>query len=168
MRVFITTQRIRGDKMKMVKKAQAATEFIMTYGWAILVVLAAIGALAYFGVLSPDKLLPEKCQFPAGVDCIDKPVVSASAATVTLAMRNNIGYKMEILSVAGTDDCASPTLTSPSANTQVNNNDKFTLIADCGASLPTGRFKSDITISYINNETGLTHTATGAIRGSAS
>lgn len=29
----------------------------MTYGWAILVVLAAIAALAYFGVLSPDKFL---------------------------------------------------------------------------------------------------------------
>jgi uncharacterized protein (UPF0333 family) len=37
------------------RKGQAAMEFLMTYGWAILVVLAAIGALAYFGVLSPDK-----------------------------------------------------------------------------------------------------------------
>ena len=33
------------------KKAQAAMEFLMTYGWAILVVLVTIGALAYFGVL---------------------------------------------------------------------------------------------------------------------
>lgn len=28
----------------------AVMEFLMTYGWAILVVLVAIGALAYFGV----------------------------------------------------------------------------------------------------------------------
>ena len=42
-------------------------EFLMTYGWAILVVLAAIGALAYFGVLSPDRFLPEKCTLPSGV-----------------------------------------------------------------------------------------------------
>lgn len=35
------------------KKAQAAMEFLMTYGWAILVVLVAIGALAYFGVIDP-------------------------------------------------------------------------------------------------------------------
>ena len=33
-------------------------EFLMTYGWAILVVLAAIGALAYFGILSPQRFLP--------------------------------------------------------------------------------------------------------------
>jgi len=36
------------------KKGQAAMEFLMTYGWTVLVVLAAIGVLAYFGVLSPD------------------------------------------------------------------------------------------------------------------
>lgn len=43
------------------KRAQAALEFLMTYGWAILVVLAAIGALAYFGVLSPSNFVPERC-----------------------------------------------------------------------------------------------------------
>lgn len=33
-------------------------EFLMTYGWAILVILVAIGALAYFGVLKmPDSTL---------------------------------------------------------------------------------------------------------------
>jgi len=53
------------------KKAQAAMEFLMTYGWAILVVLAAIGALAYFGVLSPDRFLPEKCTLPSGIACLD-------------------------------------------------------------------------------------------------
>ncbi len=30
------------------KKGQGAMEFLMTYGWAILVVLVAIGALFYF------------------------------------------------------------------------------------------------------------------------
>lgn len=33
-------------------------DFLMTYGWAILVVLIAIGMLAYFGILNPDKLVP--------------------------------------------------------------------------------------------------------------
>mgnify|MGYP001619472072 FL=1 len=46
------------EKKKMDKKSQAALEFLMTYGWAILVVLVAIAALAYFGVLSPCKFVP--------------------------------------------------------------------------------------------------------------
>jgi len=40
--------------MKNYKKSQAAMEFLMTYGWAILVVLVALGALAYLAVLSFD------------------------------------------------------------------------------------------------------------------
>jgi len=43
------------------KKSQAALEFLMTYGWAILVVLVAVGALAYFGVLSPCRLYQIGC-----------------------------------------------------------------------------------------------------------
>ena len=37
----------------MFKKGQAAMEFLMTYGWAILVVLIALGALFYLGVFNP-------------------------------------------------------------------------------------------------------------------
>ena len=48
------------------KKAQAAMEFLMTYGWAILVVLVVIGALAYFGVLNPRNLVPNSCKMTAG------------------------------------------------------------------------------------------------------
>jgi len=44
--------------MKRSKKGQEAMEFLMTYGWAILVVLLAIAALAYFGVLNPERYLP--------------------------------------------------------------------------------------------------------------
>lgn len=41
-------------------KGQAAMEFLLTYGWVLLFLLAAIGALAYFGVLNPSRFLPPK------------------------------------------------------------------------------------------------------------
>jgi hypothetical protein len=47
------------------KKSQAAMEFLMTYGWAILVVLVAIGVLAYFGVFNAHTNL-EKCTSSGG------------------------------------------------------------------------------------------------------
>lgn len=37
----------------------AVMDFMMTYGWVILVVLSAIGGLAYFGVLSTDRFYPD-------------------------------------------------------------------------------------------------------------
>lgn len=37
------------------EKKSSAIEWLMTYGWAILVVLVAIGMLAYFGVFNFEK-----------------------------------------------------------------------------------------------------------------
>ena len=78
------------------KKSQAALEFIMTYGWAILVVLVAIGALAYFGVLSPDKFLPARCTLQAGLACTDHKV---TATTLDVVFRNSYGYDITVTDV---------------------------------------------------------------------
>lgn len=78
------------------RKAQAAMEFLMTYGWAILVVLIVIGALAYFGVLDPGKLLPEKCVFPTGLHCNDYFMTETAVA---LSIQNGMGRDIEILMI---------------------------------------------------------------------
>ena len=80
-------------KIARQNKAQAAMEFLMTYGWAILVVLVAIGALAYFGVLNPDRFLPAKCTLPAGLACLDH---KATATTLVLRVQNSLGYDINI------------------------------------------------------------------------
>ena len=37
------------------RRGQAAMEFLMTYGWAILAAIMALGVIAYFGVFNPGK-----------------------------------------------------------------------------------------------------------------
>ena len=59
------------------RKGQAALEFMMTYGWAILISLMALGALAYFGVLNPNTYKPNKCDASAGFVCEGKPAVGS-------------------------------------------------------------------------------------------
>jgi len=51
------------------KKAQAAMEFLMTYGWAILIVIVAIAALFFLGVFSGSA--PNTCQIEAPFNCLD-------------------------------------------------------------------------------------------------
>jgi len=74
----------------MLRKSQAAMEFLMTYGWAILVVLIAVGALAYFGLLSPDRLLTERCVITpgSGLFCDDYAAYTGSHNKFELILKN--------------------------------------------------------------------------------
>ena len=55
--------------VKFSRKSQAALEFLTTYAWAFLVILIMVGALAYFGILNPSKLLPDRCNFGSEISC---------------------------------------------------------------------------------------------------
>jgi len=76
------------------RKGQSALEFLMTYGWAILVVLAAIGALAYFGVLNPTNFLPDQCIGSTGFGCVGHP--SLQPTQIQWIMVNGIGNSLNL------------------------------------------------------------------------
>ena len=50
-------------------KAQSAMEFLMTYGWAILIMLVVVGVLFMLGVFNPQTASPNSCVLPAGFSC---------------------------------------------------------------------------------------------------
>ena len=77
------------------KKAQAALEFLTTYGWAFLVILIMIAALSYFGVFDPSRFLPDKCIFGTGIGvCQDFTVLSNGNLVFTIF--NNLGSPVVI------------------------------------------------------------------------
>lgn len=86
------------------KKSQVALEFLTTYGWAFLVVLVMIGALAYFGVLDPSNFLPEKCIFGAGVGCVEFAGFAGTtpAGSINARLVNGFGYTIVIKRVNST------------------------------------------------------------------
>jgi len=140
------------------KKSQAAMEFLMTYGWAILVVLAAIAALAYFGVLSPEKFLPEKCLIEVGFTCISSKVEPTQA---TIIFSNGLGRSVEVTSVSmgGCSGSFSTTILSgEEARFDVDNDD-----AGCSNGDVKETFKGSIVIKYTEKATNLTKTAYGDI-----
>ena len=80
----------------MKNRSQAALEFLMTYGWAILVVLLVIAVLMYSGVINTDAFLPDKCALASGIVCRDYAV---EGSRVILSLKNNIGIGIIINSV---------------------------------------------------------------------
>ena len=92
-------------------KGQAALEFIMTYGWAIMVVMVMIGALAYFGVTNPQSYLPEKCTVSQEFGCVDFTLTQWTEESSSndiddgeckLTLRNNLGKTVIIENITFT------------------------------------------------------------------
>jgi hypothetical protein len=149
--------------MKFFRKSQAAMEFLMTYGWAILVVLVAIGALAYFGVLSPDKFLPSKCTLPAGIVCTDF-LIDSTANTVEIFLTNGIGFDISAVTIAA-GPCpvtAVPLSVGNGGQTKIST-------AACSPVLDGGdKFNHDLQLTYTNSDSDITHTVNGTITGKVS
>ncbi len=146
------------------RKSQAALEFLMTYGWAILVVLVAISALAYFGVLSPENFLPAKCTLPAGLACTDFVVSSTDINSVQVVLRNGIGYGMKNM-VVRVGGCAIPLDTDPIGQDTLNNGDQRTWQITAVACPLTGgeRLNIGFGITYDHADSGLSHILNGTI-----
>ena len=144
----------------MHKKGQAAMEFLMTYGWAILVVLVAIGALAYFGVLSPGKFLPESCTIAPGYSCEDFKIGTDGSATVIL--KN--GAKATLNTISVSIGAVAATACNPNTGLAVGS---ITTCTWAAASLATGtageRFKDTVSFTYTEAGSTISHTKTGDI-----
>ena len=100
-------------KSSIYKKSQAALEFLTTYGWAFLVIWIMIGTLAYLGILSPGKILPNRCNFGSEFQCVDYQI-SATANTFKLRMKSAVSDPIDVsaitLSSEGTTQyaCSTP------------------------------------------------------------
>ena len=137
------------------KKAQAAMDFIMTYGWAILSVFAVIGILAYFGVLSPEKYIADDCVFlQENFECISHTIASNA---VSLSIRNMKGSDVEIQSLLF-EDCKieqkSPIMKNSVANIIFNG---------CSFGEKGSKFKEVLKLEYKESESGFIKSANVAV-----
>jgi len=80
--------------MNTIKKAQAALEFFMTYGWVILIIIVVIGALIFFGAIRVP--IAEKCIFPTGTGLYcDKFTINAGS-DIILKIKNSLSDRINI------------------------------------------------------------------------
>lgn len=74
-------------------KAQYSVEFLVTYGWALLIIGIVIGAIYTFGWFDPGELLPQKCEFYGQLGCRD---FFLDTNTFSLSLVNNFGANLNI------------------------------------------------------------------------
>src|SRR3990167_8103737 len=150
----------------MLKKGQAAMEFLMTYGWAILVVLIAIGALAYFGVLNPSRFLPESCTIGPGISCDEFQIKDTVGEDATFVIRNGMGNTITAVGLTLTPDTGSSgawAVASNSCSNTIADGQQCTFLLDTTTTPGTlgTKFKGTLTFTYTLN--GVTHNKAGAV-----
>jgi len=136
------------------KRGQAAMEFLMTYGWAILAAVIVIAVLAYFGVFSPSTYVPNSCSLSAPWGC---NAGTAKTTGVTLELINGAGESLNItgVSVAGCTGAVTGTGT-------VLADAKPVITVACTLS-ENNKFKGDITVTYKKAGSAVEQTSSGSI-----
>ena len=84
--------------MTFKKKGQAALEFLTTYGWAFLIILVMIGALAYFGVLDPSNFAAERCVAKTPLTCDGQNYI-ATNESIRVSLRNGLNEDINLTNI---------------------------------------------------------------------
>lgn len=173
----------------MHKKGQAAMEFLMTYGWAILAAIIAIGVLAYFGVFNPGKLAGNQgiVNAPYNMDAFR---ISATDDLVIMEITQNLGssinlqggatgFDMDLVSPAAgqcTITSSTPDVTTDGADADTiadvawTTGTKVAFTIDCtpGSNWAEGdQVKADLKITYRTSGSTIDQQSTGSVRGTS-
>ena len=84
------------------KKGQAAMEYLMTYGWAIVVLVVVIAALMATGAFNPSYLIAEECTLQPDLSCTGHVLYLDTGGTPQLEFRisNGLGYDILLSGVS--------------------------------------------------------------------
>lgn len=140
------------------RRAQAALEFLTAYGWAIAVAILAILALGYFGVLAPERVLPNGCIANAPFNCTAYEV---NGSGTRLDIRNTVGPLVDVsmsMSCSTSDGLAF-------ANVSYGRIDPLQTVQPFFESCTsTGLMQGELTITYKKENERVPYTATGSVR----
>lgn len=162
--------------MRLQNRGQSALEYLMTYGWAILVVIGVGVAMYEMGVLSGagENIQPGKRGF-SQVSPLDWSVVGTGGGAVNIVLTNEAGVRVEVSDVAvsiytpGTVDCSTDFSGTPQKLRPGQQESVQLTPTECGGSgfeFPTGEYyRANVTITYTNLGSSLQHNSVGEIFG---
>ncbi|MBS3102914.1 hypothetical protein J4458_05730 [Candidatus Woesearchaeota archaeon] len=150
------------------RKSQAALEFLITYGWALLAILITLAALYYFGILDFAKYLPDRCLFTSQLECVDFVMKNNE---IIFKLVNNLGEQITVQSISLTNDATPPlSCTPPAAGFSWNPSDEkdFTFTSCSGGGfIKNEQVEAKVTLTYFAPATPSQplHAVNGKIQG---
>ncbi len=152
-------------------KGQTAMEYLMTYGWAILIVLVVGAVLYFYGFFTPGKLVGASIQGftklrPLQVD-ID------SAGNIRVLLENRVGEEINLAVVYGRTAGSGAYVLSPTnvSTIRITGRSDFITVTGIGGSGTTGdTYNFDLAFQYylVSTGSGTQFNSTGTISGTRS
>lgn len=156
----------------MERRGQAAMEFLMTYGWAILAAIVVIAVLAIY--FRPSQLVSNTAVVSAPFNVLSQQINNNDAANcagndcIRLELKNNGGDTVTVSQVAVT--ISGTTCATAAGTTIITASNSNVFNVNCGATTTFGAgstVNGDITITYTSGSGTLDLTSTGNIAGKA-
>ncbi|HLC55501.1 MAG TPA: hypothetical protein VJJ75_03115 [Candidatus Nanoarchaeia archaeon] len=143
----------------MGKRGQSSMEFLMTYGWAVLAIIAAVGALAYYNVFSPAKYFPDECELFSQVEC---KAWKVSSSQIEIVVRNEFGQVLSPFNITVISDegCNGAFLGAASG---LGDGEEEKMILACTTAITGERYSATLNVSYTGSS-GSYHVAYGRIK----
>ncbi|MGC8547455.1 MAG: hypothetical protein ACP5MC_00425 [Candidatus Micrarchaeia archaeon] len=153
------------------KKLQSAMEYLMTYGWAILILAVVLGALYGLGVFNASRFLGSQCLLQAGFSCPSLSMSSNGLLTLNLLQATDSPINITAYGCNTNDTIIEmQTPYNPPSNQvtmQISSNYTFTVQCYSGANpfsgTPGSNFNGYLFINYTNLETGFPETVVGKL-----
>ena len=148
------------------RKGQAALEYLMTYGWAILAVVVVLAVLWYLGIFTPKA--PEMCVFDSPFSCIGGTAyVNSSHLVLKVGVQSALADEAKIINITLNGAGVNLSACSPSGTlTHINLTLDTTNNIVCHHSNLTkgSSFRGTITFQY-KDKAGNTRTSRGRFSG---
>jgi len=143
-------------------------EYLMTYGWAILIVIIVAAALYALGVFNPTTWTGSRATGFANVGApTEWTLAGGTPSTFTLVLPNHVGVGINVTSVKVDLGGGNSNTTTFNTNIATGNTQSFsfTLPTDVSSG---STYSAEVTVKYIKASGTLELTDTGTLTGTAS
>ena len=153
------------------KRGQTSVEHFLHVTWSVFFIIIVLGVLTHYGIIDPQRLLPERCHLGRELPCTDFIITNktnASAIQILNGLGKNIAVTdTRITHPKGMFYCL-PVGVSPTTPAYVNIGEQRTIKLDCNLDYigEKKRIKGVLSLNYHVIETGLMHNIEGYISSS--
>jgi len=154
-------------------KGQTAIEYLMTYGWAILIILIVAGVLAYYGIFAPSGFLAPTARGFGQLQVRSPWSITPTDGMITMDVENRVGQTINVTNIYATigsteGTCAVVDPDEPSGPQTILSGEHT--IVSCDLSAITGTAGSQYTATvaieyYTLNSPTFSFNSTGTISG---